>query len=59
MQIRLLGLSQSEVLTCAYSSMKVIEPDMCLSAEIFFRVISQREMEELEINMDQEGTPTR
>lgn len=59
MEIRLLGLRQSEVLTCANSSVEVIEPDTCLSVEIFFRVISQREMEELEMNMDWEGTPTR
>lgn len=56
MQSRLLGLKQSKVLTCANSSVEVVEPDLCLSVEIFFRVISQREMEELEMTMDQVGT---
>lgn len=59
MQIRLLGLRQSEVLTCAHSSVEVVEPDLCLSVEILFRMISQREMEELEITKDQAETSAR
>lgn len=59
MQIRWLGLRQSEVLTCVNSSVEVVEPDLCLSVEILFRVISQREMEELEMTTDQAGTSTR
>lgn len=59
MQSRLLGLKQSKVLTCANSSVEVVEPDLCLSMETFFWVISQREMEELEMTMGQAGTSTR
>lgn len=44
---------------CANSSVDFFWPNLCLSVEILFRVISQREMEELEMTMDQAGTSAR
>lgn len=59
MQSRLLGLRQFGILTCANSSVDVVESDLCLPVEMFFRVISQRKMDEQEMTMDHTGTLAR